>query len=135
MRSQFEVIHKRSTQLGHKMQAVGGFDFYKQFGYNPTRRACGQRYWDKDDRLWLDDEDDGFYHIRPAASVDVPFIIELYKQETRRNLVNGKRYDEAWRQRLFHMSDKYVSIVETTNGQPLGFLVFGIYGWLYPKSC
>jgi hypothetical protein len=75
VRAQFDVIHARSTALGHLWQIIGGIPwYYRQFGYSYALDLPPFPTWRWGKKLPEPSQD---FHVRPARAADVPFLARL----------------------------------------------------------
>lgn len=122
VRSQFDVIHRWSTERGHKMQAIAGIPhFYRRFGYEMALALGGGRggYMEHGPKLREGEAEP--YVIRPAMEADLPFVGQLYAQGTKRSLVACVRDEALWRYELLGRNGKSVNrselcVVQTADG-------------------
>ena len=68
------------------------------------------------------------YRVRLAAEADLPFMAQVYEQGNKRYLLSCVRDEALWRYELSGRSEKNedrqeLRIVETVEGEPVGFLV------------
>lgn len=133
--AQFEVIHEWSIERGEKMQAITGIPyFYRQFGYEMGLALGGGRVGYEPHVPKLKDDETEPYRVRPATEADLPFIAQLYGEATKRYLVACVRDEPLWRYELNDRSEKSVNrqelrVVETAEGEPVGFLAHGPTLW------
>ncbi len=128
VRAQFEVIHQWSAARGEKVQAITGIPyFYRQFGYEMGLTLGGGRLGYKLDVPKLKEGEVEPYRVRPATEEDLTFIARVYEQAMSRYLVTCVRDETMWRYELCGRSQdncerRELRIVETTTGEPVGFL-------------
>lgn len=85
IRAVFELIHARSDQRGDLAQGITGIPYYyRQFGYEFALDLQGDRFIPLPSIPKLKEGEAEPYTLRPAEEDDLPFIQELYAQETRR---------------------------------------------------
>jgi len=135
IRAQFEVIHQWSSERGEKVQAITGIPYYyRLFGYEMALELGGGRMGYKPLIPKLPDGKIEPYRVRPADEGDLSFIRELYENSCQRSLVNCVWDDSLWLYELNGKSPKNVNrlelrIIETPDGEPLGFLTHPPYTW------
>lgn len=135
VRAQFEVIHDWCEQRGLTIQAITGIPYYYRiFGYEMTVDLGGGRVGYKNLVPRLKDEEQEPYRIRPALEADIPFLMQLYDQSASRYLLHCSRDESLWRYEISGKSDKNVNrsqlrIVETPDGQTVGFIGHPIHCW------
>jgi hypothetical protein len=135
VRAQFEEIHKWSQQRGHQAQMITGIPYYyRLFGYEMALNLGGGRTGYKPDVPKLNDDEQEPFNLRPAEVRDLGFISELYNAGQSRYLVGCVRDEELWRYELNGKSYKNVNrdelrIIESTQGQPVGFLAHPFFLW------
>lgn len=135
MQAQFEVIHEWSSERGQKLQAIAGIPhFYRQFGYE-MGLAMG------DGRVGyiphVPEPKEGeleSYRVRPATEADLPFIAQMYEQAATRSLVACVHDEALWHYELLGRSEQSANrselcVIETAEGEPLGFLVHPRHLW------
>lgn len=123
---QFEVIHRRSAERGHLVQALTGIpNFYRRVGYEPALiiPPPANSYPTLIDDL-PPSEKDGI-QVRPAIENDVPFFTALYAKSNRTSLIATRRDETIWRYELLDRNpgSDYVhnlAIVESVDGDPIG---------------
>jgi len=129
VRKQFEVIHERSSQRGHKLQLVGGIDMYLKFGYYPARWECRKRSWKETEVPQLRDNESELYSVRPATGAEVRFMAELCKHATNHRRVANVRDEAIWLYEVLKRNkDSYAhmdcAIIESVKGEPIGYLTY-----------
>lgn len=88
VRKLFELVHTRSAEEGHLLQAITGIaHFYRQFGYEYVLDLEGQRtaYCSLIPEKKGDEPEP--YHLRPARPDDIPTMQELYNQGRANSLI------------------------------------------------
>ena len=135
VRHQFDVIHQWSAERGEKVQAITGIPYYyRLFGYEMALNLGGGRAGFPTHIPRLKEGEQEPYHIRPAIEEDVAFIARLYELGCKRSLV-ACVWDEAlWRYELSGKSSKNVNrmevrIIETPDGQRVGYLAHPAFAW------
>jgi GNAT superfamily N-acetyltransferase len=129
IRAQFEVVHRWSAERGEKVQAITGIPwFYRQFGYEMALSLSARRVGFRSQVARLKEGEAEPFRVRPAAEPDLPLVSELYEFGARRSLVSCVRDEAAWRYELsgrcaVNENRLELRIVETPNGEPVGFLV------------
>ena len=108
--------------------------FYRQFGYEmalqlggsgtATRSSCPGRRKARWTRI----------HVRAASEPDLPFIVQVYREATRRDPVACVRDLALWRYELCGRREKEtrrveLRVVESADGEPVGFLVHAWRNW------
>jgi GNAT superfamily N-acetyltransferase len=135
IRAQFEVVHEWSAERGDKLQAITGIPYYyRQFGYEMCPALGGGRLGYRPHVPKLKKDEGEVYNIRPATEDDLGFIAELYKRGCRRSMVNCRRDETIWRFELVDMREnnvhkKIYRIIETPEGEGIGFLIHPPYMW------
>ncbi|KAB8141824.1 GNAT family N-acetyltransferase [Chloroflexia bacterium SDU3-3] len=85
IRAVFELIHARSDQRGDLAQGITGIPYYyRQFGYEFALDLHGDRFIPLANIPKLKEGEAEPYTMRAAEADDLPFIQELYAQESRR---------------------------------------------------
>ncbi len=143
IRAQFETIHQWSAQRGEMVQAITGIPYYyRVFGYEMAMELGGGRAGFNPQVPKLKDDENEPYHIRIADEGDLPFLIDLYSQANQRYLVSCVRDEKMWRYELNGRSHQNVNrseikIIETLNGEAIGYLVHPPYRWggMMPVTC
>ncbi len=98
IRAQFEVIHEWSAQRGEKMQAITGIPwYYRQFGYEMALNLGGGRAGYQLHVPKLKEGEQEAFRLRPALEADIPFLLELDRQQGKRYLLNCVRDEGVWR--------------------------------------
>ena len=135
VRAQFEVIHQWSAARGEKVQGITGIPYYyRLFGYEMTMDLGGGRYGYNRFVPKLKETENEPFLIRLAQEADLPFIRELHELGSRRYLVNCVRDEAMWRYELYGKSPQNVNrsiflVIETTEGEPIGFLAHAPNVW------
>jgi len=127
VRKQFEVIHGWSEARGHKMQFITGIPwYYRQFGYEMAVNLGGRRQGSVDSIPELKKEEEEPFHFRPAEEKDIPFLADLYKKSSRRNLLHCPRDEKLWAYefsgRTPESSMQYdIQMIESPDRTPAGY--------------
>jgi len=135
VRAQFEVIHQWSAERGEKLQAITGIPyFYRLFGYEMALSLSGGRAGFKPHVPKLKEDQTEPYLIRLATEGDLPFISDLYAQNSIRYLVSCVWDNTLWEYELKGKSPANVNrselcLIETSSGQPVGFLAHPTSRW------
>ena len=135
IRAQFEVIHGWSAERHERMQAITGIPwYYRQFGYEMGLTLGGGRASYKPQIPRLKDGAAEPYRVRPAVEMDLPFIAQVYDYGAGRYPVACVWDEELWRYELLGKSENNVnrqalSLIETPQGEPLGFLAHSTRLW------
>jgi len=135
VRAQFDAIHGWSAERGEQVQAITGIPwFYRQFGYEMAMNLGGMRLGYKPQVPKLGDGQEEPYVIRPAAESDLGFIAQVYEQGCRRYPLSCVRDEAIWRyewngQGAKNVNRRELAIVETPEGEPLGFLAHHFRPW------
>jgi hypothetical protein len=126
IREQFKVIHKWSSNRGHKMQAITGIpNYYRQFGYEMCLNLGGSREGHRTNIPKLKRDEDEQFIFRPAKVKDIPFISDLYQNTVKRSLISCVRGHEIWKYELVGRSKTASSvwlIIQSTDGESVGFV-------------
>jgi len=139
IRAQLEVIHGWSAERGHLVQAITGIPwFYRQFGYEMALDLSGGRVGHAPQVPRLKEGEPEPYPIRPATEADLPFIAQLYDESLKCSRVACVRDLALWRYEL-RMSPRNVqrqvlNIIETREGEPVGFVAVAAMLWGTMKS-
>lgn len=129
VRSQMEVAHQWSAELGHSVQVISGIrNFYRQFGYEMGLSMEGGRTTYPGLIPELKDGAVEAFHVRRAEDRDLAFLAQTYEQAERRHLVTCLRDQTVWRYELSGHSEDNIDrmelrVVETAAGEPVGMLV------------
>jgi hypothetical protein len=98
VRAIFELIHARSTALGHLAQGITGIPyFYRQFGYEYALDFEGNRpiAWSAIPNLKEGEAEP--FHLREATLDDIPTLMELYDRGRAYALTSTRIDDSFWR--------------------------------------
>jgi hypothetical protein len=139
VRTQFEVIHAWSAERGQKMQVITGIPwYYRQFGYEMALALGGGRVGYKANVPYLKEGEAEPYRVRPANEADLPFIACVSEHAAKRYRLACVRDAAMWRYDLAGRSRDSVHraelcLVETANGEPIGFLVYTDHFFGGPK--
>ena len=135
IRAQFETIHQWSAQRGEMVQAITGIPYYYRiFGYEMAMELGGGRAGFNPQVPKLKQGENESYRIRNASEGDLPFLMDLNSQASQRYLVTCVRDEKMWRYELNGRSHQNVNrseikIIETLNGETIGYLVHPPYRW------
>ncbi len=130
VRKQFEVVHRWSAERGELAQTISGIPwYYRQFGYEMAIPYGGGRagYTPHVPPPPKEGQAEP-YNIRPATEADIPFMLRMLDQMSRRYQVTAVK-DE--RQLLYELNGrgegtlvrKVLCVIETPGGEPVGMLV------------
>ena len=98
VRAQFEEVHRWSAERGELVQGITGIPwYYRQFGYEMAVNLEGSRRAFRSQVPRLKEGETEPYTVRPATTDDVPFFMEMYRQETSRSLIASTRDEAIWR--------------------------------------
>ncbi len=128
VRTQFEEVHKWSTERGHLVQAITGIPFYyRLFGYEMTLDLAGRRFGYEPHVPKLKDGEEEPYRIRVASEADLPFLAELYERASKRSMIACVRTPEIFKYELDGQSENNVDyypryIIENTSGEAVGYI-------------
>ncbi len=128
VRKQFDIVHQWAEERGHKMQFITGIPwYYRQFGYEMAVNLGGRRQGSVESIPVLKEEEEEPFRFRPAEEKDIPFLAELYQQNSRRNLLSCVRGEELWQYELNGRNVRgtlalLTQIIETPEGGPVGYL-------------
>lgn len=137
VREQFAEVHQWSKQRGDLVQVITGNPwYYRQFGYEMALTLGGGRMGYGPNIPPLKPGETEVYHIRPAATHDLPFIGRLYDLAMERQPIHCLRSDALWRYELcgrseYNLNRKTLHIIEHTSG-PVGF--FALTPWLWGQD-
>jgi GNAT superfamily N-acetyltransferase len=129
IRAQFEAVHRWGTERGEMVQVITGIPwYYRQFGYEMAMTLGGGRQGYRLHVPKLKEDESEPYRVRLATEADLPFIAELYDRAAERQPVHCLRDEALWRYELCGHSEgsssrRLLCVVETTTGEPAGFLV------------
>lgn len=135
IRAQFETIHTWSEQRGEMLQAITGIPYYYRiFGYEMALDLGGGRAGYKPHIPQLENGQEEPYLVRPAVESDLTFLVNLYAHANQRYLVSCVRDENIWGYELSGKSPDNVNrleirILETTNGEPVGYLLHPSHRW------
>lgn len=128
VRAQMDEVHAWSAQRGERLQCITGIPwYYRQFGYEMAVTLDGWRGGYGPNVPQAKEGEEERYRLRPAVEDDVSFLARVYRQGTDRYPL-ACVWDEAlWRVELTRKSIDNVNrrdlaIVETTAGEPVGFI-------------
>ena len=129
VRRQFDVLHAWSAERGELVQAITGIPwYYRQFGYEMGGLALGggrTGYRAQVPKLEAGKEEP--YRLRPATEADLPLLMRLYEEGSRRSLVACVMDEALWRYELNGRSERNEArrewrVIETAAGEPVGIL-------------
>jgi len=135
VRAQFEVLHQWSEDRGHKVQAITGIPwYYRQFGYDMVLDMHGSRRGPVTSVPMLKEGQAEPYAVRLAQVSDLVFIAEVGSYGDERSLVSCRRDTDQWRYELDGQATesfqaRRLCIIETTAGEPVGFLARAMMRW------
>jgi hypothetical protein len=135
IRAQFDAIHHWSAERGERVQAITGIPyFYRQFGYEMGLTLGGSRQGYKPLVPKLKEDQAEPYRLRPAVEADLPFITQVYARSNGRYPVACVWGEAMWRYELAGKSEKnvnrrFLSLIETAAGEPVGFLAHSAQLW------
>src|SRR6266852_2134824 len=131
VRAQFETIHQWSARRGHQLLAIAGIPwFYRQFGYELALVRGGGPILFTSSLAPPDADAVAAFRVRPMRAADLAFAVETNAQAAARYLVTVPRDESLWR---FEWSGRSpaslvrheLRIIETAEGEPVGFLGHG----------
>lgn len=135
VRAQFDVMHTWSAEHGEKLQAITGIPwFYRQFGYEMGLSLGGGRIGYALHVPKLEGNEGEPYRVRPATESDLPFIIQVYEQRVQRYRITCVRNKAIWRYELLGKRERSLNrlelrVVESVDGEPVGFLAHQPWTW------
>jgi hypothetical protein len=135
VRRQIELVHEWSRARGEIVQAITGIPwYYRQFGYEYALALGGSRSLAPTSPRPLEAGETEPFRLRPAAEADCDFLAEVDAASAGRYLVALARDAALWRHELSGASEgslvrRVVAVAETTDGQPVGFVVHGWRLW------
>lgn len=135
VRAQFEVVHEWSRQRGEIIQVITGIPFYyRQFGYEMALELSGGRAGFESNLPALEAGEEEKYRFRPVQEADLPWLHHLYLQESARSALSAVRDQAALAHEVFEKSAENVNrlefrVIETTDGQPVGYIAYPWYAW------
>jgi hypothetical protein len=130
-----ETMHRESATRGHHVLAITGIPwFYRQFGYELALERGGGPAIPATGLAYLDPAAGAAYHVRRAREDDAAFLAATDAHAAGRNLVWAVRDERLWRYEISgHSEDsairRLVDIVETPEGQPVGYVTYGPRFW------
>jgi predicted N-acetyltransferase YhbS len=130
-----EAMHRESAARGHHLLAITGIPwFYRQFGYELALERGGGPAIPATGLAHLDPAAAAAYHVRRARENDAGFLAAIDADAAGRNLVWAPRDERLWRYEISgHSEDsairRLVDIVETPEGQPVGYVMHGPRFW------
>ncbi len=126
VRAQFDEVHQWSRKRGEQATIVAGIPwFYRQFGYETALESGGSRAGYEANVPRMKEKGPEPYRMRSAVKGDMPLITELHHNAAERYLVSSVMSERDWQYLLFQRKDMKRTIgiiVETSDGEPLGFL-------------
>jgi GNAT superfamily N-acetyltransferase len=129
VRAQFEVAHQWGKERGHMLQAITGIPwYYRLFGYEMAVELGGRRQGYRSHISKLKEGDKEPFNIHPAKEKDIPFITELYNQNTSRYLLACVHDQALWEYALTGTDPdsatySQIAVIETPQGKAVGFLL------------
>ena len=128
VRKQFDVVHRWSAERGQMVQAITGIPwYYRMFGYEMALDLDGGRRGYNANIPQLKEGEQEPYLIRRATEEDIPFISQLYRQNSHRYPITCRHDENMWRYKMFEVSEESTvcvvfSMIETSSGEAVGFL-------------
>jgi hypothetical protein len=131
VRAQMSEVHRWSAARGELVQGITGIPwYYRQFGYEMALSLDAHRVGFRHHVPRLTDGAPEPYRFRPATTGDLPFIMEMYPQETARSVIASLRDETFWRYDLERRGEKSgmrgeFRVIETAEpaGKPIGLLI------------
>jgi hypothetical protein len=129
VRKQFEVVHEWSRQRGELVQVITGIPyFYRQFGYEMGLDLSGGKGGYEAQVPVLEAGQQESYLIRPATRDDLPWVTRMHQRDVKRSMVAAFRDEALLLYEMEGASEKNVNhykpcVIETSQGQPVGYLV------------
>ncbi len=129
VRLQMDTVHRWSAERGQLVQVITGIPwYYRQFGYTMGLHLGGGRVGYAGQVPTLPEGEREPYRLRPATDADAPFLAKQYTQAQRRYALSCPRDEALWRYELAGHSPVgqlqiEVRIIETTDGEAVGYLV------------
>lgn len=121
VRALFDMIHARSANEGHLVQAITGIPyFYRQFGYEYVLDLEGSRVIPVMAVPEKSKDEAEPYQLREATLDDVPRLMALYAESRGDSLVWNEAPETLWRHHIAAWDDPFV----VSNG-PLGTILHG----------
>lgn len=143
VREQFRVLHEWSAARGELVQAITGIPYYyRQFGYEfalnlvPARRTFVPQHIPE-----LKKSEREAYRVRRATRKDLPFVLKVYRQGTRRSLVHCERDVALLEYEQFCETDKFNGhraqwcVVESRAGERVGALLHRLFVYQGRVNC
>ncbi len=134
VRKQFDVVHQWARQRGQMMLGITGIPYYyRLFDYEMTLDLDGWHGGYEANVPALAADASEPYLVRPALEADLDFINQCFEYGQRHRLVVNHRSREEWRYELLskdegHVNYRVMRIIQTPEGEPLGF--FNYYPYL-----
>ncbi|MBN1304483.1 MAG: GNAT family N-acetyltransferase [Anaerolineales bacterium] len=135
VRAQFEEIHRWSAECGDLLQAITGIPYYyRLFGYEMCLNLGGSREGFEAQVPTLEKDQKEPYLLRPAASKDLNFIVEVYNRAHQRYPIWMPREKTLWEYELDgqlknNVNRSEMRIIETPQGEPVGYLLHPFFNW------
>lgn len=144
VRSLMGMLHARSAQDGHHMQAIMGIPFfYRQFGYEYALPLGGKRTALLNLLPAREQSSQPVYTLRSAQVTDIPLLMELYNQRRTRYLVWQELSEDHWRYKIgqwqqvqmegidpaIHGVNECVQILVDAQDAPRGFVMTATKRW------
>ncbi len=143
VRKLFEMVHARSADEGHLVQAITGIPyFYRQFGYEYVLDLEGSRFVPVGaipDRTGDDPEP---YRLRRATLDDVPQLMAFYDRSRGANLVWNEVPETYWRHQIAAWDDPFVQddplrtilhgrlhMIDDRDGDAAGYVLLAAKRW------
>jgi hypothetical protein len=133
VRAQFDIIHRWSAERSYKVLAITGIPYYyRLYGYEMALDLGGGRAGFKPNIPQLKADESEPFRLRPGREDDIPFLDCLYRLSWKRHLVNTVWNEALWKYEISskdpnHVNRKEIRLIETPQGEPVGFLAHQPY--------
>jgi hypothetical protein len=133
VRLQFECIHEWSKQRGDLLQGITGIPYYyRLFGYEMAVELDTSYIGYEAQVPKLPECEEEKYYFRLATSQDIPFLMKLDENATKRKLLRCIRDENTWRYEISGRSDdncsrRQIMIIEDREKRRLGAIMHPFY--------
>lgn len=141
VREQFRVVHEWSCERGELVQVITGIPFYyRQYGYEMGLNLGGHRMGFEPNVPKLKEGEEEPYRFRPALEADIPWLLKMYRRDTGRSMIASVLDEAQMRHELLEKSKENVNrlelrVIETPEGQPVGYLAHPGFTWWGTVVC
>ncbi|MGE5602560.1 MAG: GNAT family N-acetyltransferase [Nitrososphaerales archaeon] len=131
IRTQFDVVHKWSAARGEMVQSITGIPYYyRQFGYEMALDLDGRRMCYKAAVPALKEGQAEAFVLRRVTKADLPFVMSLDADASRRSLISMVRDERLWHYELFERSPRNTWLVEWRIVQSADGSAMGLVGYI-----